>query len=75
MRFKARGCRAPHEWAIRPVSAETLNTMPLDNLFLETDGFDIGIEPVYKVVAGYLGITVKDLKDQIYSNFLGIIKK
>ncbi len=60
------------EWAIRPVSAETLNSMPLDNLFLETDGFDIGIEPVYKVVAGYLGIELEELKDQIYNNFINL---
>ena len=61
------------EWAIRPVSADTLNNMPLDRLFLETDGFDIGIEPVYKVVAGYLGMEVERLKEQIYKNYNSII--
>jgi TatD DNase family protein len=61
------------EWAIRPVSSDTLNNMPLDRLFLETDGFDIGIEPVYKVVSGYLGMEVEGLKEQIFKNFNSIL--
>ena len=63
------------EWAIRPVSSETLNSMPIERLFLETDGFDISIEPVYTVVAGYLGISVDKLKTQIYNNFMGVFQK
>lgn len=62
------------EWAIRPVSADTLNNMPLDRLFLETDGFDIGIKPVYTVVAGYLGMGVEKLREQVYNNFKKIIQ-
>lgn len=61
------------EWAIRPVSSETLNSMPLEKLFLETDAFDISIEPVYEVVAGYMRISVDTLKDQIYNNYLEIL--
>lgn len=61
------------EWAIRPVSSDTLNNMPLDRLFLETDGFDIGIEPVYKVVAGYLDMEVERLKEQMYKNYTSIL--
>jgi TatD DNase family protein len=61
------------EWAIRPVSADTLNNIPPDRLFLETDGFDIGIEPVYKVVAAYLGMEVERLKEQIFKNYNSII--
>lgn len=60
------------EWAIRPVSSETLNAMSLDRLFLETDGFDIDIEPVYKVVASYLKISVDTLKKQLYNNFIEV---
>jgi TatD DNase family protein len=62
------------EWAIRPVSSDTLNSMPPDRLFIETDGFDIGVEPVYTVVAGYLGITVEKLKAQVFRNYMGLIK-
>lgn len=60
------------EWAIRPVSSETLNAMPLNRFFLETDGFDIDIEPVYKVVASYLKIPVDQLKERIYKNFMTV---
>lgn len=62
------------EWAIRPVSSETLRSMPPERLFLETDGFDIGIEPVYKVVAAYLGIEIEKLKTQVYNNYMSVIK-
>lgn len=61
------------EWAIRPVSKETLRAMPVERLFLETDGFDIGIEPVYRVVAGYIGIELEQLKRQIFDNFMELV--
>jgi len=57
------------EWAIRPESTGTLSTVPLDRLFLETDGFDIEIESVYRVVAEHLDMGLDVLKKQIYSNF------
>lgn len=57
------------EWAIRPVSAETLRSIPAGMLFLETDGFDISIIPVYSVVAGYLGIEVEELRKNIFASF------
>ncbi|MBS0012053.1 MAG: TatD family hydrolase [Bacteroidales bacterium] len=62
------------EWAIRPDSTETLKTIPLDRLFLETDGFDIGIEPVYRVVAEHLGIELEALKKQMWENFNAVFK-
>ena len=58
------------EWAIRPVSANSLKEIPSDLFFLETDGFDIGIEPVYKVVAGHLGVEVEELRERIFKNYL-----
>lgn len=57
------------EWAVRPDSKETLRSIPPDRLFLETDGFDIGIEPVYEVVAGHLGMDTEKLKEQLWNNF------
>jgi TatD DNase family protein len=57
------------EWAIKPESAETLKTVPLNRLFLETDGFDIDIEPVYRVVAEHLQIDLNKLKKQLWENF------
>ena len=58
------------EWAIRPDSAVILRSIPRERLFLETDGFDIGIEPVYKVVAEHLGITSEELKKQLWENYM-----
>ena len=58
------------EWAIRPVSINSLREIPDDLFFLETDGFNISIEPVYKVVAGHLGIEVEELRERIYKNYL-----
>lgn len=60
------------EWAIRPLSAESLRAIPEDMLFLETDGFDIGIEPVYKVVAGHIGIEAEALRERVYQNYLTV---
>ncbi len=60
------------EWAVRPVSAETLKSIPPDRLFLETDGFDIGIEPVYRVVAEHIGMEPDKLKKQIRENFYSV---
>jgi TatD DNase family protein len=60
------------EWAIRPLSAESLRAIPEDMLFLETDGFDIGIEPVYKVVAGHIGVEAEALRERVYQNYLTV---
>lgn len=62
------------EWAIKPESAETLKSIPKEMLFLETDGFDIGIEPVYEVVASHLGVTKETLRKQVYINFKQVFK-
>jgi TatD DNase family protein len=62
------------EWAIRPESAETIKVIPPELLFLETDGFDIGIEPVYEVVAAHLGIEKETLRKQVLYNFNRVFK-
>jgi TatD DNase family protein len=60
------------EWAIRPLSAESLKAVPEDMLFLETDGFDVAIEPVYKVVASHIGVEAEELRERIYKNYLTV---
>ncbi|MDT8400774.1 MAG: TatD family hydrolase [Bacteroidales bacterium] len=62
------------EWAIRPESTNTLKSIPTDRLFLETDGFDIGIEPVYRVVAEHLRIDLQTIKKQLRGNFYSLFK-
>lgn len=69
-------CLSPWvEWAIKPESTETLKAIPLNRLFLETDGFDIDIEPVYRVVAEHLHIDLAVLKKSIYNNFYDVFHK
>jgi len=60
------------EWAVRPVSADTLRSIPPGMLFLETDGFDISIIPVYQVVAGYIGIEVAELRKRVRNNYIKV---
>ncbi|HDZ40708.1 MAG TPA: hydrolase TatD [Bacteroidetes bacterium] len=62
------------EWAIRPESTSTLKSIPPDRLFLETDGFDIGIEPVYRVVAEHLRVDMQTLKRQLWENFCSLFR-
>lgn len=62
------------EWAIRPESTATLKSIPQNRLFLETDGFDIEIEPVYRVVADHLQIDLQALKKQLWGNFNSLFK-
>ncbi len=60
------------EWAIRPESSETLKTIPVDRLFLETDGFDISIKPVYEVVAGHIGTDTETLRKKMLENYMRV---
>jgi len=62
------------EWAVRPVSAETLKSIPPGMLFLETDGFNISIIPVYQVVADHIGIEVETLRKRIQENYRKIFR-
>ena len=57
------------EWAMGPNSVETLKSIPVNRLFLETDGFDISIEQVYRAVAEHLGLEVQILKEHLLENF------
>lgn len=51
-------------------AAKTLETMPLDRLFLETDDADdISISAIYAAAATIAGSSVDDLKQRIFDNF------
>lgn len=56
--------------AIHPESGEPLiRHIPKDRLFLETDGMDVDIRDIYDKVAGYLAVSVDDLKSALYENY------
>jgi TatD DNase family protein len=57
------------EFALRPESAGLLRALPLDRLFLETDGADVDIKHIYDKVAGDLSMSVDELKAVIMKNY------
>jgi TatD DNase family protein len=57
------------DFVIRPESSGLLKGLPLERIFLETDGSGTSIETIYKKVSIDLGLTVDELKAAIYSNF------
>lgn len=57
------------DFVMRPDSSDLIRSLPVDKIFLETDGADIDIKAIYDKVAGDLEITVTDLKSIIFSNF------
>jgi TatD DNase family protein len=57
------------EFVMRPESAPLLKSVPVDRIFLETDGADIDIRDIYEKVSSDLEIDEDLLKTRIYSNF------
>jgi TatD DNase family protein len=57
------------DFVMRPESAKLLKSLPMDRIFLETDGADTDIRFIYDKVAGDLHISADELKKIIYNNF------
>jgi len=57
------------DFIIRPESSELIGSLPVERIFLETDGSGEDIRLIYNKVAADLRITVDDLKDQIFENY------
>jgi TatD DNase family protein len=57
------------DFVTRPESSELLQQLPVDRIFLETDGADIDILDIYKKVASDLNLTIEELKAKILRNF------
>ena len=54
---------------ISPRFREAIQIIPLDSLFLETDDSLTTIIEIYQEVSAILGLSVEELKNQIYKNF------
>ena len=54
---------------ITPRFREAIQIIPLDSLFLETDDSLTTIIEIYQEVSAILGLSVEELKNQIYKNF------
>lgn len=57
------------DYIIRPESAQLLQSLPRDKIFLETDGATIDIRTIYEKVASDLNLSVDELKTIILENF------
>jgi len=57
------------EFVLRPESAGLLRSLPVDRIFLETDGADVDIRQIYNKVAIDLAMPVDDLKIIIHKNY------
>jgi TatD DNase family protein len=52
---------------------EILNEIPIDRLFLETDGVEVSIETIYRTAAHYLKCSESELAEQIYKNYNSVL--
>jgi len=57
------------DFITRPEAASLLKSLPVDHIFLETDGSGTDIRDIYIKVSGDLGLTIDELKSQIFINF------
>jgi TatD DNase family protein len=63
------------DYIMRPESSDLVRNLPADRIFLETDGSGADIKLIYEKVAADLGIDECKLKEQIYSNYMTLIKQ
>jgi TatD DNase family protein len=57
------------DFVLRKESEELIRSLPVEKLFLETDGSDTDIRTIYGKVANDLSFTVAELKERIFENF------
>ncbi len=57
------------DFVLRPESGQLLKNLPLNRMFLETDGADVDIRAIYEKVARDRDIKVDELKSIILNNF------
>ena len=57
------------DFIMRPESSELVRSLPLERIFLESDGAGVDIRDLYKKVAADLELEQAALKDQIMRNF------
>ena len=57
------------DFVLRPESADLIRQLPVERIFLETDGAEVDIRKIYEKVATVLDISVDKLKSVVLSNF------
>ena len=54
---------------------EVIKAIPLTSLFLETDESTVPIEDIYQELSKIRGISIDELKCQIYENYINLLQK
>ena len=62
------------DFIIRPEASVLVRSLPVERIFLETDGSGADIKKIYDKVSNDIGITVEELKHQIFSNYNNLFK-
>lgn len=57
------------DFVLKPQSSDLLKSLPVDRIFLETDGAGVDIRDIYIKVSADLALKVDELKSTILSNF------
>ncbi|NLA49469.1 MAG: hydrolase TatD, partial [Bacteroidales bacterium] len=60
---------------IRPEAGKLIRSLPRERIFLETDGSGTDIRDIYRKVSADLDITVPELKNIIYGNYMDFFAK
>jgi len=63
------------DFIVRPEATKLICSLPVDRIFLETDGSGADIREIYRKVADDLTISTDTLKGQIRSNFEMLFRK
>jgi len=62
------------DFIVRPEASVLVRSIPIDRIFLETDGSGADIKEIYRKVAADLGMTTDTLKNHIIKNFKELFK-
>jgi TatD DNase family protein len=62
------------DFITRSEATPLIKSLPVDHIFLETDGSGADITDIYNKVSGDLGLTLAELKSQIFTNFIKFFK-
>jgi TatD DNase family protein len=57
------------DFVTRPEASALVRSLPIDRIFLETDGSGVSIRDIYCKVAGDLDVSVNELKIMIHNNY------
>ncbi len=62
------------DYIIKAESSELVRSLPVERIFLETDGADVDIRDIYNKVSADLEITVEKLKELLQMNFVNFFR-